>query len=47
MNRASAGEVGLRLEGWLRENEHFKGRCWDTMLYGLLQSEWRTLSPNS
>ena len=33
-------KVGLRLEGRLRENEHFKGRWWDTLLYGLLRSEW-------
>ncbi len=32
--------VGLQLEGRLRENEHFKGRWWDTLLYGLLESEW-------
>ena len=34
--------VGLRLEGRLRENEYFKGRWWDTLLYGLLEREWRT-----
>ena len=33
--------VGLRLEGRLRENEYFKGRKWDTLLYGLLASERR------
>ncbi len=44
-NAASARvleRVGLRPEGRLRENEHFKGRWWDTLLYGLLESEWRT-----
>ena len=43
-NQASARvleEAGLRLEGRLRENEYFKGRRWDTLLYGLLKSEWR------
>ena len=43
-NAASARvleKVGLRLEGRLRENEYFKGRWWDTLLYGLLESEWR------
>ena len=48
-NAASAGvleRVGLRLEGRLRENEYFKGRWWDTLLYGLLVSEWRTLAKN-
>ncbi len=38
--------VGLRLEGRLRENEYFKGRWWDTLLFGLLESEWRTLATN-
>ena len=32
--------VGLRPEGRLRENEYFKGRWWDSLLYGLLESEW-------
>ena len=43
-NAASARvleRVGLRLEGRLRENEYFKGRWWDTLLYGLLESEWK------
>ena len=42
-NAASARvleRLGLRLEGRLRENEYFKGRWWDTLLYGLLESEW-------
>jgi RimJ/RimL family protein N-acetyltransferase len=46
-NAASARaleRVGLRLEGRLRENEYFKGRWWDTLLYGLLESEWRALA---
>ena len=45
-NAASARvleKVGLRLEGRLHENEYFKGRWWDTMLYGLLESEGRGL----
>ena len=48
-NTASARvleRVGLRLEGRLRENEYFKGRWWDTLLYGLLESEWRTSAAN-
>jgi RimJ/RimL family protein N-acetyltransferase len=42
-NAASArvlDRCGLRLEGRLRDNEHFKGRYWDTLLYGLLRDEW-------
>ncbi len=44
-NTASARvleKVGLRPEGRLRDNEHFKGRWWDTLLFGLLKSEWRS-----
>lgn len=43
-NTASARvleRLGLRLEGRLRENVFFKGRWWDTLLYGLLEREWR------
>lgn len=42
-NTASAHvleKCGLRLEGCLRENEFYKGRWWDTRLYGMLKSEW-------
>ena len=48
-NAASARvleKVGLQLEGRLRENECFKGRWWDTLLYGLLESEWRDSEAN-
>ncbi len=34
-------KAGLQLEGRLRENEYFKDRWWETLLYGLLESEWR------
>lgn len=34
-------KLGMRLEGRLRENEYFKGRWWDTLLFGLLEGEWR------
>ncbi len=33
--------LGMRREGQLRENESFKGRFWDTLLYGLLEHEWQ------
>ncbi len=42
-NTASARvleKAGFKLEGRLRENECFKGRRWDTLLYGLLKEEW-------
>ena len=30
-------KVGMRQEGRLRENEYFKGRWWNTLLYALLE----------
>ncbi len=43
-NAASARvpeRVGLRPEGRLRDDEYFKGRWWNTLLYGPLELEWR------
>lgn len=34
-------KLGMRLEGRLRENKHFKGRWWDTLLFAILDHEWR------
>jgi ribosomal-protein-alanine N-acetyltransferase len=42
-NTASAHvleKVGLWLEGRLRENEYFKDRWWDTLLYAILKDDW-------
>ncbi len=42
-NRGSARvltKVGMQLEGRLRENEYYKGRYWDTLIFGLLVDEW-------
>jgi ribosomal-protein-alanine N-acetyltransferase len=33
-------KLGLKLEGRLREKEYFKGRWWDTLMYGILENEW-------
>ena len=33
-------KIGIRLEGRLRENENFKRRRSDTLLYGALENEW-------
>jgi ribosomal-protein-alanine N-acetyltransferase len=33
--------LGMRLEGRLREKEYFKGRWWDTLLFAILDCEWR------
>ena len=34
-------KLGMRREGQLRENEWFKGRWWDTFVYGILEHEWK------
>lgn len=34
-------KLGMRLEGRLRENEFYKGRWWDTLMYGILADEWQ------
>lgn len=34
-------KLGMRQEGRLREEEFFKGRYWDVLVYGLLKDEWR------
>jgi [ribosomal protein S5]-alanine N-acetyltransferase len=42
-NTASARvlrKLGMREEGRLREHEHFRGRWWDVLLFGVLRAEW-------
>ena len=34
-------KLGMRLEGRLRENEYYKGRWWDTLMYAILADEWK------
>jgi RimJ/RimL family protein N-acetyltransferase len=34
-------KLGLKLEGRLREKEYFKGRWWDTLVYAILEDEWK------
>lgn len=34
-------KLGMQPEGWLREKEYFKGKWWDTLLFGMLEQEWR------
>ncbi len=36
-------KLGMQEEGRLRENEYFKDRCWDTLLFGLLRREWKAV----
>jgi RimJ/RimL family protein N-acetyltransferase len=31
----------MRPEGRLRENEYYKGRWWDTLLFAILDFEWQ------
>ncbi|HEX5807404.1 MAG TPA: GNAT family protein [Anaerolineales bacterium] len=33
-------KLGMKLEGQLREKEYYKGRWWDTLIYGILAREW-------
>jgi RimJ/RimL family protein N-acetyltransferase len=33
-------KIGFKLEGRLREKEYFKSYWWDTLMYGILESEW-------
>ncbi len=47
-NAASArvlATLGMRLEGRLRDSEHFKGRYWDTLHYAILDHEWQAQNP--
>ena len=38
-------KLGMQREGLLRENEYFKGRWWDTLMYAILEDEWREREP--
>jgi ribosomal-protein-alanine N-acetyltransferase len=43
-NTASAQvleKLGIQREGRLREHRWMKGRWWDTLVYGILQHEWK------
>ena len=33
-------KLGMQLEGRLRENEYYKDRWWDTLMYAILLREW-------
>jgi ribosomal-protein-alanine N-acetyltransferase len=39
-------KIGMQPEGHLRENEYYKGRWWDTLIFGMLDYEW-TASQNT
>lgn len=38
-------KVGMQLEGRLRDKEYFKGRWWDTLVFGILDHEWKARHP--
>lgn len=47
-NRASAHileKLGMRREAHFRESGYFKGRWWDTLIYAILDHEWRGSPP--
>lgn len=35
-------KLGMKREGRLRENEYYRGRWWDTLMYAILAHEWQT-----
>lgn len=35
-------KLGMQMEGRLRDNEYFKGRWWDSLIFGILVDEWRS-----
>jgi RimJ/RimL family protein N-acetyltransferase len=39
-------KLGMRLEGHLRENEYYRDRWWDTLMYGILEDEWQMHKQN-
>jgi RimJ/RimL family protein N-acetyltransferase len=36
-------KIGMQYEGRLRENKWMKDRWWDTVLYSILEYEWRQM----
>ena len=34
-------KLGMSKEGRLRQTQWYKGRWWDTLVYGVLEAEWR------
>ena len=38
--RALAEQLGMQLEGILRQTQYFRGEWWDTAVYSILKSEW-------
>jgi RimJ/RimL family protein N-acetyltransferase len=38
-------KIGMQPEGRLRDKEYFKGRWWDTLLFAILEDEWKARHP--
>ena len=38
-------KLGMRLEGRLRDKEYYRGRWWDTLMFAMLEDEWRASRP--
>jgi RimJ/RimL family protein N-acetyltransferase len=34
-------KLGMRREATFREHTYFKDRWWDSLIYAILESEWR------
>jgi ribosomal-protein-alanine N-acetyltransferase len=39
-------KLGMRLEGRLRENESYRDRWWDTLMFAILADEWQIHKQN-
>lgn len=39
--RALAEQLGMQLEGILRQTQYFRGAWWDTAVYSILKQEWQ------
>ncbi len=39
-------KLGMRREGYLRENEYYRDRWWDTLMYAILVDEWERHKQN-
>ncbi len=38
-------KAGMRLEGRLKDKEWFRGRWWDSLIFAMLEEEWRASTP--
>ena len=38
-------KLGMQPEGRLRDKEYYKGRWWDTLMFAILEDEWRAQAP--